>query len=156
MYSCHLFLISSAPVESLMFLSFIKPILSLHEMFPWYLSHLYNSFQWFQRYASLWGYYYSLDNFMSWFRAGWVNPTWPSRKTGAPLQKWLLAESVVEEGKSRNVSLQIQPSSTSAHFPSLHFNLADVAVSNEGLHHLLDVVLPKSLSSGIRIIKRIT
>jgi len=80
----------------------------------------------------------------------------PSRSDWGPLQKWLLAESVDEEGKSRNVSLQIQPSSTSAHFPSLHFNLTDVAVSNEGLYHLSDVVLPKSISSGIRIIKRIT
>ena len=35
MYSCHLFLISSASVRSIPFLSFIVP--SLHEMFPWYL-----------------------------------------------------------------------------------------------------------------------
>ena len=34
-YSCHLFLISSASVRSIPFLSFIQP--SLHEMFPWYL-----------------------------------------------------------------------------------------------------------------------
>ena len=34
-YSCHLFLISSASVRSIPLLSFIKP--SLHEMFPWYL-----------------------------------------------------------------------------------------------------------------------
>ena len=34
-YSCHLFLISSASVRSIPFLSFIGP--SLHEMFPWYL-----------------------------------------------------------------------------------------------------------------------
>jgi len=34
-YSCHLFLISSASVRSIPFLSFIEPI--LHEMFPWYL-----------------------------------------------------------------------------------------------------------------------
>ena len=34
-YSCHLFLISSAYVRSIPFLSFIEP--SLHEMFPWYL-----------------------------------------------------------------------------------------------------------------------
>ena len=33
--SCHLFLISSASVRSLPFLSFIVP--SLHEMLPWYL-----------------------------------------------------------------------------------------------------------------------
>ena len=67
-------------------------------------------------------------------------------KLSPPPPEWLLAESVDEEGKSRNVSLQIQPSSTSAHFPSLHFNLTDVAVSNEELYHLSDVVLPKSLS----------
>ena len=35
LYSCHLFLIFSASVRSLPFLSFIVPI--LHEMFPWYL-----------------------------------------------------------------------------------------------------------------------
>ena len=35
MYSCHLFLISSAPGRSLPFLSFMCP--PLHEMFPWYL-----------------------------------------------------------------------------------------------------------------------
>ena len=35
MYSCHLFLISSASVRSISFLSFIVP--SLHEMSPWYL-----------------------------------------------------------------------------------------------------------------------
>ena len=34
-YSCHLFLISSAYVRSVPFLSFLCP--SLHEMFPWYL-----------------------------------------------------------------------------------------------------------------------
>ena len=34
-YSCHLFLISSASVSSIPFLSFLSP--SLHEMFPWYL-----------------------------------------------------------------------------------------------------------------------
>jgi len=33
-YSCHLFLISSASVRSIPFLSFIVPI--FHEMFPWY------------------------------------------------------------------------------------------------------------------------
>ena len=34
-YSCHLFLLSSASVRSIPFLSFIVPI--LHECFPWYL-----------------------------------------------------------------------------------------------------------------------
>ena len=34
-YSCHLFLISSAPVRTLQFLSLLWP--SLHEMFLWYL-----------------------------------------------------------------------------------------------------------------------
>ena len=36
MYSCHLFLISSASVRSIPFLSFTESP-SLHEMFPWYL-----------------------------------------------------------------------------------------------------------------------
>ena len=35
MYSCHLFLISSASIRCIHFLSFIVPI--LHEIFPWYL-----------------------------------------------------------------------------------------------------------------------
>ena len=35
MYFCHLFLISSASVRSIPFLSFLSP--SLHEIFPWYL-----------------------------------------------------------------------------------------------------------------------
>ena len=34
-YSCHLFLISSASIRSRPFLSLLSP--SLHEMFPWYL-----------------------------------------------------------------------------------------------------------------------
>ena len=34
-YSCHLYLISSASVRFRLFLSFFSP--SLHEMFPWYL-----------------------------------------------------------------------------------------------------------------------
>ena len=34
-YSCHLFLISSAPVRSYHFCPLLSP--SLHEMFPWYL-----------------------------------------------------------------------------------------------------------------------
>ena len=38
MYSCHLFLISSASVRSIPLLSFIES--SLHEMFPWYLYFL--------------------------------------------------------------------------------------------------------------------
>ena len=40
-YSCHLFLISSASVRSLPFLSFIEP--TLGEMFPWYLIFLKRS-----------------------------------------------------------------------------------------------------------------
>jgi len=40
-YSCHLFLISSAAVRSISFLSLLCP--SFHEMFPWYLTFLKRS-----------------------------------------------------------------------------------------------------------------
>jgi len=48
-YSCHLFLISSASLRSILFLSFIEPI--LHEIFPWYLSFSWRDLLYFPFYC---------------------------------------------------------------------------------------------------------
>ena len=60
-----------------------------------------------------------------------------------------------EQARIKTAPFQSQLASTSAKFLSPQSGIKDVAVSDEGLYHMSEVVLPISILPGIRIIKTI-
>lgn len=91
---------------------------------------------------------------MSCLRAGRINPVWPYGKTEAPEVKWLAQGSqLMNSPKPNPLHSKTSHASTSAKFLHPQSGIKDVAVSNEGLSHVSEVVLPISMLPGIKIIK---